>query len=498
MWRSLWLQGLLCFCLAFAGSCTTPPLTSPKRPVTRAPSSALPEPTPSTATEAQPLALRPPLDPSVIDQEIQRRKKALELARDQLDQIPPGPEKEPLASWIRVLEQQMRRLESLRETLVGWSSSAEPEVADGMNERVAALLLECLTLDPLKPPEATATAPPSITEETRLSWEPVRSAYGQGDCTEALAKYEALSRTHPLALIPADVQILRALCLGRAGNRQEAIQILEPLLLGQAHLVDAQYLQYLLANWLFQEGLLDRADVTYRSLLEGIKERNRWADLADLRLLQIRLRLGESAPAGPTLASAEPQIGKFPKTEPSSEAGPSAERKLSTGPPFLQGEGETSEQPPSMASATPSIMEARAARLEEAQRLLESERYGQAIAAFQDLLGTEYETLAQEGIQQTQDRYAEKRRREAADLVLKAHNETKRGKRKDLLVQALGILSDTNNQYPGNRYAAKIDKNIRDVVAQIQGIDPDFQPQAPGQQPKEQASSPPTLGNDSH
>ncbi|MGQ9655599.1 MAG: hypothetical protein ACUVXD_16190, partial [Thermodesulfobacteriota bacterium] len=80
------------------------------------------------------------------------------------------------------------------------------------------------------------------------------------------------------------------------------------------------------------------------------------------------------------------------------------------------------------------------------------------------------------GIQEAQDRYADKRRREAASLVLRAHGETPSGNRKALLLQALQILQETNASYPSNKHASKIEQNIKDVIQQIRKMDPEFNP----------------------
>jgi outer membrane protein assembly factor BamD (BamD/ComL family) len=119
--------------------------------------------------------------------------------------------------------------------------------------------------------------------------------------------------------------------------------------------------------------------------------------------------------------------------------------------------------------------EGQSARLQEAQRLLDNDRYEEAIEAFQKVEGPEQSAQARKGIQEAQDRYAEKRRREAAALVLKAREEGG-ANRKANLVKALEILQDANKRYPNNRYAPKIDQNIQDVVGQVRAIDPSFRP----------------------
>jgi thioredoxin-like negative regulator of GroEL len=132
-------------------------------------------------------------------------------------------------------------------------------------------------------------------------------------------------------------------------------------------------------------------------------------------------------------------------------------------------------------------------RLKEARLLLDEGKYEQAIKTFQGLLGTEYDTEAQKGIQEAQDRYAEQQRRKAADLVYMALGKEDAEERKRLLIQALTLLQEVNMRYPANRYARKIQRNIGDVIARIQKMDPLFTPSPPqvssevGQQEDEQS-----------
>jgi outer membrane protein assembly factor BamD (BamD/ComL family) len=133
------------------------------------------------------------------------------------------------------------------------------------------------------------------------------------------------------------------------------------------------------------------------------------------------------------------------------------------------------EQPQTQKPPGSSVQEVQIARLQEAQRLLENEKYEEAIQAYQGVQGVDFEPQARKGIQEAQDRYAEKRRRDAASLVLKAREEGG-GNRKANLLKALEILQDTNKRYPNNRYAPKIDQNIQDVIGQVRAIDPGFRP----------------------
>jgi tetratricopeptide (TPR) repeat protein len=331
-----------------------------------------------------------------------------------------------------------------------------------------------------------------VTEETKVVWDPIRSAYSKGDCVWAIQEHEAMSKAHPGALVPTDIEVIRGICFGRTGRRQDAIRVLDPLLAGgQAQTVDAQQIQYLVANWLFEEGQLDRAGERYQALLESNRERDRWAELAKLRLEQIRLRRGETGPspalppeqapgaatgappreAAPEMAPGErpsfalpPPQAPDPVTRPSGS--PAASPATVPAPP---------DQAPGGKPPEPSAQEVQTARLREAQQLLEAEKYEEAIQAYMRVEGPESEAQARKGIQEAQDRYAEKQRRDAASLVLKAREEGS-ANRKANLVKALEILQETNKRYPNNKYAPKIQQNIQDVIGQIRAIDPGFRP----------------------
>jgi tetratricopeptide (TPR) repeat protein len=394
-----------------------------------------------------------------LQQEIDRRASALERARQQISVRAPNPE---LPSWVREMEAQKHCLENL-ETDLRTGSGAEGADRGEAAEKVAAALLDCLALGPVYTPPGT-----SIVEETSVSWAPVRNAYERGDCIETLRRYQNLVTAHPQSTVPADVQVFRALCLNRTGRRQEALEALESVLTDKAQLLDSQYLVYLLANWLFEAGRLEQAEENYRLLLENDAERNRWAELAKLRLDQIGLRQGKAplAQAGPgRTEAATSEVNVAPPGAPSS----SDVVVSATGVPTT---------PRSETSAAPSapVSGARAAQLEEADRLLDSEHYEEAIAAYQGLLGTQYDGAAQQGMQRAQDGYAEKQRRDAASLVLQASKESNKQERKTLLIRALELLQEVNARYPANEYADKIHRNISDVVRQIQEIDPWFRP----------------------
>lgn len=455
---------------------------APRRAVTP-PAEAVPAPVPAPqALPSQAVVEAEPLDLSSVDKEILRRQSALVSAKAKRAELT-GARRAVLDAWITAVEDQVDRLKEISAQARTLASVADPQEKARRSQRLAALLLECLALAPLDPP---APAGSGVVEETRVSWEPLRAAFQKGDCTWLLQEHEALSRTQPQVVTPQDVEVMRGICLGRAGRKAEALKILEPLT-KQGAMLDVQQVRYLTANWLFEEGQLEAAAQRYRALLDAGQDRERWAELAKLRLEQIRLRKGEitppqvaaERPTGPALPSGqEPQAPpvSFPAREPlllpTPQPSPVVERpqepQSAAVPSSVASPGSQMEPPLSART-----QEVQMARLQEAQRLLDAEQYEEAIRTFQQVRGQDYQERAQKGIQEAQDRYAEKRRKEAASLVLKAREEGG-ANRKTNLLKALKILEETNRAYPNNRYSAKIQQNIQDVISQIRAIDPGF------------------------
>jgi tetratricopeptide (TPR) repeat protein len=399
------------------------------------------------------------------------------LAKERAVQIYPGPQRDVMDSWIKALEEQITRLEEIRDEMEVYPATGPRNDQTVMAEHLAGNLLECIALAPL---EAPAEAGLLGVEET-LSWGSVRLAYKREDCAEANEQYEAQMNAVPAGVVPVDVQVQRAICLSRSGKYNEAIQLLEHLLEEEVELLDAQYLRYLLANWQFQESLLDRAGETYQSVVHRAREREHWEELAKVRIAQIRLQRGEPLTEEPATTLVDSEGASTLAAAPSWSVSPQEEIQ-SIEPPSVEAPTRDPQMDTAAASdekVVPSIYEIRDAKLQEAQKLLDSEQYEGAVIAYRTLLGTEYDSMAQEGIQQAQNLFAEKGRRQAASLVLRAHGEADAKSKKALMIQALRLLQDINARYPGNRYAVKVQQNIRDVVDQIQGMDPDFNPYAP-------------------
>ena len=496
--------------LLLVGACTTGPQPVPQ-PVTTSPIAG--NRTVVTTPRTTNAVRTPVIDPRLIDIEIDRRKEALRSAQDQLSLRPePQDPKNRLLinSWSIAVERQVRELEQLAGENRNTALIINPMDKAAKAQDMASKLMEILSIAPIAPPIVVAQE--AQTKDMSVPWNSVRQDYQNGDCHAVVASYDHLRTMMPDAEPPADVTIKVALCESRLGQNQAAISMIEDLFRGESYLLDLQYLKYLHANLLFQDGQLDKAEKAYQSLLDVAKEREQWNDLAKLRMSQIQLRRGEaiegpaivSEQAGPSTgeSSAVPQTpaegpsGESPETVQDQQAAATDQQVTEQDVTNSPSPTETDQPAQEEASATPFTdkpsaiagEENRSDKLDEARRLIDNEQYDQAIAVYHQLLGTEFETKAQEGIIEAQDKYAEKQRRKAAALVLQARREADSETRKGLLINALETLQTANFKYPGNRFFDKIEDNIRQVTSQIQKIDPQYQPPVPGTSVKDKTA----------
>ena len=494
--------------LLIMGACTGP------QPVKQPISASPPGDKTVAATRAPGFVRTPVLDPRTIEIEIDRRKEALANVQNELAGRPEPQDRRNrllINSWAIAVERQIRGLEQLSDEN-GKSALIVNQIERATKAKdIAERLMEILSAAPVASPVVVT----EHAEKTEVGspWQAVRQDYHNGDCHAVVASYDHLRTLMPDNQTPADVTIKVALCQSRLGQNQTAITMIEELFRGESYLLDLQYMKYLHANLLFQDGQIDKAEKEYQSLLDVAKEREQWNDLAKLRMSQIRLRRGEALEE-PSLATEPegPPTGEYPpdlqaSTEegfPAETQGALQDQQTASAEEQLSGQDVLVDAPPSETDQTaqeegtstpftdePSAIqgeEVRSDRLDEAQRLLDNEQYDKAIAVYHQLLGTEYETKAQEGINEAQDKFSEKQRRKAASLVLKARRESDTETKKGLLVGALETLQQANFKYPGNRFFDKIEDNIRQVTSQIRKIDPQFQPPVPGTSVKDQTA----------
>ncbi|MFH1624365.1 MAG: hypothetical protein ABID54_04315, partial [Pseudomonadota bacterium] len=115
-----------------------------------------------------------------------------------------------------------------------------------------------------------------------------------------------------------------------------------------------------------------------------------------------------------------------------------------------------------------------------ANKLIESEEYEKAITELAKLKeSTTYSQESQQMIERAIDKFAGKKRQEAAKLFLMAKNTTDLMEKKGLLVRSLELLREVIEKYPANSYSEKITKNIETVKEEILKIDPQFSEKAP-------------------
>jgi len=113
-------------------------------------------------------------------------------------------------------------------------------------------------------------------------------------------------------------------------------------------------------------------------------------------------------------------------------------------------------------------------KLEKANSLLESENYEEAIALFDQLKGTPYQSEAETKKQLAIDRLSRKMRIKAGQFFLQARGSGDPELKKIYLIESYNILKEINDNYPNNSYAEKIRKNLNDVRSEIEKVYPEF------------------------
>lgn len=103
--------------------------------------------------------------------------------------------------------------------------------------------------------------------------------------------------------------------------------------------------------------------------------------------------------------------------------------------------------------------------------------YDIAIEVFTQLLGTEYDTRAEERIEELSLTAAKYQRRRAADLFVRSNKTDDPQSRKQLLVESRQVLKDILKKYPDVEVADKVRGNIRTVEKKMNEIDPMLLPE---------------------
>jgi len=107
-----------------------------------------------------------------------------------------------------------------------------------------------------------------------------------------------------------------------------------------------------------------------------------------------------------------------------------------------------------------------------ATKLLESQRYDSAIAAFTALLDTEYEKEAMMKITEAANQAASQMRKDAASLFVRAGRTPDLEQKKELLLASHRLLTEIVDKYPQTELLDKVYQNIAILEGQIARFDP--------------------------
>lgn len=109
-----------------------------------------------------------------------------------------------------------------------------------------------------------------------------------------------------------------------------------------------------------------------------------------------------------------------------------------------------------------------------ANKLLDSQRYDNAISAFTALMDTEYEQQAIMKITEAANEAAGKMRKEAASLFVRAGRTSDPEQKKELLMASHRLLTEILDKYPQTDLLDKVHQNISILEGQIQRFDPEL------------------------
>ncbi|MBU0728830.1 MAG: hypothetical protein KKE17_02795 [Proteobacteria bacterium] len=109
---------------------------------------------------------------------------------------------------------------------------------------------------------------------------------------------------------------------------------------------------------------------------------------------------------------------------------------------------------------------------EDALKLVDLQRYDEAISSFQLLLGTEFEKKAEEQIIKSGNLAAIDLRRRAASLFVKARKTVDANYKTELLLESHRLLNEILVKYPDAEIVAKVLQNLKILEEQIYRFDP--------------------------
>ncbi len=118
------------------------------------------------------------------------------------------------------------------------------------------------------------------------------------------------------------------------------------------------------------------------------------------------------------------------------------------------------------------IEQSLALKWEEANKLLESKRYDEAIKGFKSLLATDYDEQAGKKVTEAARLAAVEKRKEAATLFIKASKAVAPELKKEFLVSSWRLLKEIKEKYPHVDIIDKVIGNLKVLEEQINRLDP--------------------------
>lgn len=120
------------------------------------------------------------------------------------------------------------------------------------------------------------------------------------------------------------------------------------------------------------------------------------------------------------------------------------------------------------------LEQAQAMQWETANKLFGMRQYDEAIVAFQELMGSDYDEKAKDRIGEAVNSAAADMRREAAGLFVKARKTADPDKKMEFMLESLALLRQILTKYATADIIDKVQINIEALEEQIRVVDPGF------------------------
>lgn len=116
--------------------------------------------------------------------------------------------------------------------------------------------------------------------------------------------------------------------------------------------------------------------------------------------------------------------------------------------------------------------QAHSAQWDKAVGLLDSQKYDEAIAAFGELLNTEYDIPSRANMQKAAEAASIGMRRKSASIFVKARKARNDSRKRELFRESWQLLQDITVKYPEVKLIEKIRQNLLIIEKHIDGFDP--------------------------